>query len=177
AVAFLALVLMGPRYTAEAMIEFGFNRKGAAFETKAQESTATLDATVLVDSAARVLRSRPIAGAVVTRLELDKDPRYTRNPLLLQALAFVRAVLDLPQAESTPHDRAVNALLRRMSVTAQPRSYVISIAATAEQPERARALANAVASAYLQSRMLSAAENEMKQAAAVYGVRHPNHQL
>src|SRR5262249_26048311 len=157
---FLALVLMGPRYTAEAIIELGFNRKGAALDTKTQESTATLDASVLVDSAARLIRSRPIAGAAVTRLELDKDPRYTRNPLLLQAVDSARAVLGLPQAESTPHDRAVSALLRRISVTAQPRSYVITIAATAEQPERARALANAVASAYLQNRMLSAAENE-----------------
>src|SRR5437868_1095786 len=78
------------------------------------------------------------------------------------------------------HDRAVNELLRRISVTAQPRSYVISIAATAEQPEHATTLVNAVVSAYLQSRMLqelSAAENEMKQAAAIYGDRHPQYQL
>src|SRR5262249_30408903 len=93
ALAFLALVLMGPRYPAEAMIELGFNRKGAALDTKTQESTATLDASVLVDSAARLIRSRPIAGAAVTRLELDKDPRYTRNPLLLQAVDSARAVL------------------------------------------------------------------------------------
>ena len=180
ALAFLALVLIGPQYTAETMIELGFNRtNGAAFDTKTDTKT-TLDASVLVDSAARLLRSRPVADAVVMRLGLDKDPRYTRNPLLLQALAFSRAVLRLPEAQSTPHDRAVNELLRRISVTAQPRSYVISIAATAEQPEHATTLVNAVVSAYLQSRMLqelSAAENEMKQAAAIYGDRHPQYQL
>jgi hypothetical protein len=86
-------------------------------------------------------------------------------------------VLGLPQAESTPHDRAVNELLRRISVTAQPRSYVISIAATAERPERATVLVNAVASAYLQSRMLPAAANEINQASAIYGPRHPHYQL
>jgi len=183
--AFLALVLIGPRYTAETMIELGFNRtsfnrtNGAAFDTKTDTKTA-LDASVLVDSAARLLRSRPVAGAVVTYLGLDKDPRYTRNPLPVQALAFARALLKLPEAKSTPHDRAVNELLRRISVTAQPRSYVISIAAAAEQPEHATTLVNAIVSAYLQSRILqelSAAESEMKEVAAIYGVRHPRYQL
>lgn len=180
ALAFLVLVLMGPRYTAESMIELGFSRKGGAFNTKAQESMANLDAAVLVDSAARVLRSRPIVGTVVTRLGLDNDPQYTRNPLSLRALAFGQAVLGLPQPESTPHDRAVNGLLRRISVTAQPRSYIISIAATADRPERATVLVNALASAYLQSRMMqevAAAENELKQASAIYGARHPQYQL
>ncbi|WJR77319.1 Wzz/FepE/Etk N-terminal domain-containing protein [Bradyrhizobium sp. NP1] len=178
--AFLVLVLIGPRYTAEATIELGFSRKGGAFNTKTQESIANLDASVLLDSAARVLRSRPIAGVVVTRLGLDKDPQYTHNPLFVQALTFVQAVLGLPQPESTPHDRAVNGLLRRVGVTAQPRTYVISITATADRPERARMLVNAVGSAYLQSRMMqevSTAENELKEASAIYGVRHPQYQL
>jgi capsular polysaccharide biosynthesis protein len=178
--AFLALVLVGPRYTAEAIIELGFNRpSGAAFDTKTDTKTS-VDASVLVDSAARLLRSRPIAGAVVTRLRLDEDPGYTRNPRLLQAVAFARALLGLPQAQSTPHDRAVNELLRRISVTAQPRSYVISVAATAEQPEHATALVNAIMAAYLENRMLqevSVAANEMEQASAIYGVRHPRYQL
>jgi uncharacterized protein involved in exopolysaccharide biosynthesis len=178
ALAFLALVLMGPRYTAESMIELGFSRKGGA--TKAQESMANLDAAVLVDGAARLLRSRPMVGTVVTRLGLDKDPQYTRNSLSLRALAFGQAVLGLPQPESTPHDRAVNRLLRQISITAQPRSYIISIAATADRPERATVLVNALASAYLQSRMMqevAAAESELKQASAIYGARHPQYQL
>lgn len=178
--AFLALVLMGPRYSAESMIELGFSRKGGTFNTKTQESMANVDASVLLDSAARLLRSRPIAGPVVTRLGLEKDPRYTRNPLSLRALALVQAILGLPQPESTPHDRAVNALLRRVSVTAQPRSYVISITATADDPEQAKALVNALGLAYLQSRMrqeVSVAANEMNEASAIYGVRHPQYQL
>jgi hypothetical protein len=57
---------------------------------------------------------------------------------------------------------------------------VISIAATAGRPEHATALVNAVAAAYLRNRMLqtvSAAENEMRQTAAIYGARHPQYQL
>jgi capsular polysaccharide biosynthesis protein len=180
AVAFLVLVLMGPQYTAESIIELGFSRKGGTFTAKAQEQMANLDAATLVDSAARLIRSRPIAGAVVTRLGLDKDPQYTRNPLSLRALAFGQAVLGLPQPESTPHDRAINGLLRRISVTAQPRSYIISIAATADRPERASVLVNALALAYLQNRMMqevAAAENELKQASAIYGARHPQYLL
>jgi len=178
--AFLALVLMGPRYTAEAMIELAFNRKGAAPEAKAQETVATVDASVLVDSAARLLRSRPIAAAAAMRLGLDKDPQYTRNPPLLQALAYARSVLGLPEADSTPLDRATNEILRRVSATAQPRSYVISIAATAHSPEDATALVNAVALAYLKVRMaqeIAAAAGEMKQASEVYGAHHPRYQL
>jgi capsular polysaccharide biosynthesis protein len=178
ALAFVALVLMGPRYTAEAMLELGFDRKGA--DTKIQGSIANVDASVLLDSAARVLRSRQIAIAVVARLGLDKDPQYTRTPVTLRALAFAQALLRLPEAEATPHDRAVDEILRRIRVTAEPRSYVISIATTAERPERATALVNAVAAAYLRNRMLqevSVAENEMKETAAIYGTRHPQYQL
>jgi capsular polysaccharide biosynthesis protein len=179
-VAFLVLVLMGPRYTAESMIQPGFSRTGGSLTTKTREPMANLDASLLVDSAARLLRSRPVAGNVVTRLHLDQDPQYTRNPLSLRALSSAKALLGLPEPESTPHDRAVNAVLRRISVNAQPRTYVISIAATADRPERARALVSAVASAYLQSRMMqevSAAENELKEASATFGPRHPQYQL
>jgi uncharacterized protein involved in exopolysaccharide biosynthesis len=178
--AFLALVLMGPRYTAEALIEFGFNHKGSTSEAAIKETVATVDASVLVDSAARLLRSRPVAAAAATHLGLDKDPRYTRNPPLLQALTYARSVLGLPEADSTPLDRATNELLRRVSATAQPRSYMISIAATADSPEEATALVNAQAVAYLQVRMaqeMAAAGSEMKQAASVYGVHHPRYQL
>ena len=184
ALAFLALVLMGPRYTAEAMIELGFSRKvGVSNTTRTQESIANIanvDASALVDGAVRLLRSRPIAGAVVTRLGLDNDPRYTRNPRSLQALSLMQTVLGLPHAESTPHERAVNELMHRISVTAQPHSYVISIMTTADRPERATMLVNAVASAYQQNRMMqqvSAAEEEMRQASAIYGARHPQYQL
>jgi len=180
ALAFLALVLMGPRYTAEALIEFGFNHKGATSEATTKETVATVDASVLVDSAARLLRSRPIAGAAATHLGLDKDPRYTRNPPLLQALTYARSVLGLPEADSTPLDRSTNELLRRVSATVQPRSYVVSITATADSPEEATALVNALALAYLQVRMAqetAAAASEMKQASAIYGVHHPRYQL
>ena len=120
--AFLALVLMGPRYTAEALIEFGFNQKAAAPEAATKDTVATVDASVLVDSAARLLRSRPVAAAAATHLGLEKDARYTRNPPLLRALTYARSVLGLPEADSTPLDRATNELLRRVSATAQPRS-------------------------------------------------------
>jgi hypothetical protein len=78
----------------------------------------------------------------------------------------------------------VNELMRKITVSSEARSYLISVAATAVDPERAARLANAVALEYLRGQMLqqladvqAAAERELTQLSSVYGVRHPSYVL
>jgi hypothetical protein len=59
--ALVFFVLMGPQHTAEAMIDVGSSRNGGS-NTNTQDLGANVEAAVLVDSAARFLRSRQIAG-------------------------------------------------------------------------------------------------------------------
>jgi uncharacterized protein involved in exopolysaccharide biosynthesis len=182
-VAILALVLIEPRYTAEAMIRFNFDHDAPAANSRSQP-IASLDAAVLVDSAARLIRSRATASSVVERLGLDKDPRFARQPFPQRALSAVRSALGLNQATPapSPYDLAVNELMRQVTVTNDSRSYLILIAMTSEDPEQAATLVNAIASEYLRSQTMQhltdaqvAAENELAELSSVYGMRHPNY--
>lgn len=179
----IALVLIGPRYTGEATIQLNFTREEPITGTKIQP-IAAVDAVALVDSAARVIRSRATASAVVARLRLDEDPDFARESTLWRVLSGLRAALGLEAPTPTPRDLAVNQLMRKITVTNDPRSYLISIAITTGDPERAAGLANAVALEYLRGQMLqqladaqAAVERELAQLASVYGVRHPNYVL
>jgi uncharacterized protein involved in exopolysaccharide biosynthesis len=177
----IALVLIGPHYTAEAIIQLNFVREESATGMKIQP-VAAVDAFALVDSAARGIRSRATASAVVAQLGLDKDPDFAREPTLWRVLSGARAVLGLRGAAPTPHDLAVNHLMRTVKVSNDPRSYLISVAVTTGDPERAAALANAVGFEYLRGQLLqqvteatAAAERELGELSSVYGVLHPTY--
>jgi capsular exopolysaccharide synthesis family protein len=215
--ALLMLVLMGPRYagllvpkyTGEALIQFNFSREVVDTGAKIQP-VASVEAVALVDSAARMIRSRATASAVVARLGLSKDPElgrqsavwttvstvpsalgldWMRLAAIRQALGLewvtlsvVRSALGLGSASPSPHDLAVKELMRRVTVTNDPRSYLISVAATAETPERAAKLANAVALEYLRGQLLQkltdaqvTVEHEMAAISSVFGSNHPNY--
>jgi len=176
-----ALVLMGPRFTGEAMIQLSFSREEPSTGPKSQP-IAALDAASIVDSAARIIRSRETASAVVTRLALDKDPIFARQSLAWRVLAKLRSAFRLGHVIPSDHDLAVSALMRRVTVTNDPRSYLISVAVTTSDPERAARLANTVALEYLRGRLLqqltetsAAAERELAELSSVYGTRHPNY--
>src|SRR5260370_30277465 len=177
----IALMIIGPRYSAEAMIQLNFIREEPATGAKIQP-IAAVEAVALVESAARAIRSRATANAVVARLGLDKDPDFARESTLWRVLSGVRAALGLEGAMPTPRDLAVNQLLRKVTVANDPRSYLISIAVTTRDPEQAATLANVVALEYLRGQMLqqlsdtqAAAERELNQLSSVYGVRHPSY--
>ena len=175
----VALVLIAPRYTGEAMIQLDFTRDETIGGEKVQ-STAAVDAAAVVDGAARIIRSRAIASAVVSVLGLDNDPAYTRLSLPARALSPVWSVLGLPVP--TPHDLAVARLMKQTTVTNDPRSYLITVAVIASDPERAARLANWVASEYLRGRLreqaieaYAVAEREMSALSSVFGPRHPSY--
>jgi uncharacterized protein involved in exopolysaccharide biosynthesis len=177
----IALVLVGPRYTGEAIIQLSFSREESAGSAKSQP-IVSMEAAAIVDGAARVIRSRATASAVVARLGLDKDPTYTRQSVSWRALSRVRSALGMEQAlPPRDHDLAVSALMQQVSVTNEPRSYLISVVVTATDPERAARLANAVAFEYLRTQMLqrltetyATVESEVAELSAVYGIHHPN---
>lgn len=175
----VALVLLPPRYTSEAMIQLDFIRDDNVAGQKIQ-ATASVDAVAVVVSAARIIRSRAIASAVVSALGLDNDPAYTRLSPLARVLSYVRTLIDLPAP--TPHDIAVANLMKQVTVTNDPRSYLITVSVTAPDPVLAARLANWAASEYLRGRLqeqaneaYAVAEREMTALSSVLGPRHPNY--
>jgi len=179
----MALVFIGPRYKGEAIIQLSFDREQPTASTKLQP-IAVVDAAAIVDSAARAVRSRATANAIVARLGLDKDPDFARESVLWRLLSSARAALHLDTATPSPRDVAVNELMRKVTITNEPHSYSISVAITTGDPELSARLANAVALEYLRGQMLqqladarAAAERDLAQLSSVYGVRHPNYVL
>ena len=181
--AFATLLLMRPRYSAEAIILPNFNREEPDVGAKRQ-SIASLDASVLVESTARIVRSRATASAVVARLGLATDPAFAHEPTSLRLLSAARSALGLeqPRPAPSPHDLAVNELMRQVAVTNEPRSYLISVSITAGDPERAATLANAIVLEYLRSQIVqqlmdtkASVEREVTELSSVYGIRHPTY--
>jgi capsular polysaccharide biosynthesis protein len=175
----LALVLITPRYTGEAMIQLDFTRDETVAGAKVQ-STAAVDAAAVVDSTARIIRSRGTASAVVSALGLDNDPAYARMSLPARALSSVSWLFGV--RAPTPRDLAVARLMSQTTVTNDPRSYLITVAVTAPDPKRAAQLANWVASEYLRGRLreqaieaYAVAEREMAALSSVFGPRHPSY--
>lgn len=175
------LVLIGPYYTGRAMIQFNFVREEPATGAKVL-STATVDAMAVLDSAAPVIRSPATADAVVTRLGLDKDPKFAHGSLAWKVFSRVRWLLGFEVRMPSNHDLAEQQLMRRITITSDPRSYLISISVDAVDPESAARLANAVALEYLRGQLLqqvtesyAAAEREMSEISSIYGIRHPTY--
>ena len=175
AMATLSLRYLGPSYMSEAIIQLDFNRNGP----EAGGRNVTLEASALVDSAARILRARSTAEGVVNRLQLDQDSRFQTRSLPAQLLARFRAFLGISDLPPSPYERAVSAVMRQVQVTSDPRSYVIVISATSKNPEQAAELANAAAGQFLQEAALertkaarAAADRELATIALTYGARH-----
>lgn len=182
AIASVALVFIGPSYTGRAMIQFNFIREEPATGARSL-STATVDAMAVVDSAAPIIRSHAIANAVVTRLGLDKDPAFARESLLWWAFSSMRSLFGFEANVPSTHDFAERQLIRRIAVTSDPRSYLVSISVTGADPEAAARLANAVALEYLRGQLLlqasdsyAAAEGRMSALSSTYGILHPAYQ-
>lgn len=178
----VALVLIGPQYTGRAMIQFNFIRESPTKDARIAP-TASLDATAVLNSAAPIIRSAATASAVVTRLGLDKDPAFARGSLSWRFFSGIRWLLGFEVKVPSHHDLAEQQLLRLTTVSSDPRSYLVSISVTAADPAWAATLANAVALEYLRGQLLQqvnesygAAERELSQISATYGVRHPVYQ-
>ena len=169
-----ALVLIGPRYTAEALIQLNFSNEEPVARGGGQPAVS-MDPVALVDGAARVIRSPTTAGAVVARLGLDKDPYFARESTLWRGLSSARILIGLTGVAPSPRDLAIKTLMAMVAVNHEPRSYLISIGVTAGDPARAAALANTVALEYLRGQMLdqlteeqTAAAREFAQLSSVY---------
>jgi uncharacterized protein involved in exopolysaccharide biosynthesis len=174
------VVEMGPRYSSEAFVEPNLVREGSG--SGSNQGGVSIDAAVLVDGAAKIIRSRLIADAVVERLGLDKAPALTRQSLLSHWRSEAQMALVPEPALPSPYELAVKTVMQQIRVTTDPHSYLISIAATTNSPETAATLANTFALEYLRSETLQdlsraqrVAEQEVTQLSLTYGVHHPNY--
>lgn len=172
ALAFIALPLMPRKYSAVALI---YPNLYALEQGQAKVvALASVDATSIVNSEARLIVSDGILQEVVRRLGLD------RNPEASQKLSWLRALFFPETGNHSPFDRQVAMLRNKVEVMKDTRSYLISISYTASSADEAARIVNAIAVEYIRGKSLQrtrdavvAAENELAQQLAVYGDKHP----
>lgn len=137
------------RYTAEAILQVDLGRPVSVQPGQPAQNVAP-DTGAIVESEARVIRSRAVARRVVADLDLVNDPAFTGRSLL-DRLAWWRAEPAGPDPDAA--ERIAGALASGLTVTNDSRSYLITVAYTAGDPVRAARIANAFVDAYLGSRL------------------------
>ncbi|NNM74071.1 GumC family protein [Enterovirga aerilata] len=126
------------------------------------ERGVSLDATAVIESEARVIKSRAIARRVVERLGLQREAELAAPAWHHELAHAVRRIFfaspageaagSPEQAEAVRTEVAAIALMRNVSVANDMRSYLITISFTSGDPHRSALVANAIADEYLRSR-------------------------
>lgn len=144
------LLITPPQYTATATLMIDSSKsKGPPGQLSAPTDYASDIA--LVESQVEVLKSKKIALAVINELRLAEAPEFSgggRGPLSAVLSLFGSRSAD---ARSAPEatDAAVDVFLANRTVMRVGKTYVLDIGFTSLSPERAAAVANALAEAYI----------------------------
>jgi len=140
---FIAILVMPARYTAEAYIRGGFDPSAAYAVTKEEDATRvgsiSLDLMRVIETQSRWLQTPELARRVVQQLGLE------------------RLRPEVGETVSTGGDKdgaAAVRLLRRLSVTSDPRAYLIAVRYTTGDPELAILITNAFVAEVLRSTRL-----------------------
>jgi polysaccharide biosynthesis transport protein len=109
----------------------------------------TDDATI--ESQTLLIQSVAILTRVVGKLKLTEDEEFTPKPGLLDPIKRLFASSG-PSDGASPEDaakaRSVDILQKRMKVTRQGTTFLVDIAVSSQSPQKAAAIANAIADAY-----------------------------
>ncbi|HET7413747.1 MAG TPA: GumC family protein [Pararhizobium sp.] len=140
ALAFAALLLISPRYTATTRIFIDPREQRVMQNEVVQQGVG--DNMALVDSQIEVIRSESVLGHVIKRADLTSDPEF------------------VPQAEGdgNPSEIALEHLAKATEVTRPDNTYVLEISVTTKEAAKSARLANAVAKAYIAEQASSYAD-------------------
>lgn len=192
AVAFAAAVLgagvtrlMQPRYTSSAVIQVDLgghdvtqlNVRGDTVANTAP--SISVDGKVYVESYARLIQAPEVVRQVVLRLGLDK---VQVEPSFLHAVLskIAKTIFFGSSTKPSPVDLATKRLLDDLTVGTDTKSYLITVTYTANTPEDAAHIANALVSEALHMQFVrtladrhTVAQRALTDLSATYGPKHP----
>jgi exopolysaccharide transport family protein len=120
----------------------------------------TDDATI--ESQTLLIQSVAILDRVVRKLKLTEDPEFTPTPGILagivdpiKRLFAASGPSDGASPEDAARSRSVEILQRRMKVTRQGTTFLVDVNISSESPQKAAAIANAIADAYFEEQVRS----------------------
>ena len=144
------LLTATPRFTAEAVL-YSEAPKVRSLEPE-RRNESQIDSTT-VESQVEILQSDAIVQAVVARLGLAEDPNFVAEgrSFLAEALSLLGSLTGRPVL--TPTRQAMRIVHNNLGVARSGLSAVIRVDYIDSDPERAAQIANAVADAYVNSRV------------------------
>ena len=166
----LVSFMIPPKYVSTAQL-FIDPRDLRVLQNDVSPNTVGSDPTSIagyLESQARVIASDSIKSRVVERLGLDKDPDYGGGASsgLFSGLFPSREVPGSPNRSML---YALAALDKNVAVRRGERTFVIDISATAQDPDKAAKIANAMAEAFLEDQAAVRAEAAQRATAALTG--------
>ncbi len=144
--------LIHDKYTAESLIQVDLGRPLSPQSPQSSQAGTAVDTATIVESEARVIRSRAIARRVVRDLDLENDPAFAAKPGLLGR--FLPAS-ETPATgdETSAVERIAAEISRNLTVTNDTKAYLITVAYTASDPAQAARIANGIIEAYFRNRL------------------------
>lgn len=153
----MALAVIEPRYTAEALIALNTRASstGQVLTTKPTVAAPPL-AVVLVSTEKDILESRELAAKVVDALALDRDPEFNRQlrdshlpPRLADGWNDLKRTLRGGAPEKDARTLTIDEVLEKLTVKNGPDSFAIRLGFESEDPRKAALVANAFADLYV----------------------------
>jgi uncharacterized protein involved in exopolysaccharide biosynthesis len=165
------------QYTAEALVSPNFFLQE---DNSKQVQLASIEGASLVNSEARLISSPAMVRAVVRRLGLDDDPDFVAPSIFGELNWVIDAILP-ESARKSRLEWAASRVGKRLVVTNNPRSYLISVSFTCSSPEKAAEIANAFVLEYLRAKAtqrltdaVTTKSRSLTLQSSLYGEKHPN---
>lgn len=178
ALGILAVAVMPVRYTSEAYIrgEFAASDQGSKDSDTPSAGSISLDLVRVIETQSRLLQSHQVALRVVQELGLERLRPAVGNGRWLSSI-FSSGAAKTPGNEE---DIAATRLLRGLSVTSDPRAYLITVRYSAGDAALADLITNAFVAELLRSTKLqtlfqqrSAAQASLSKQLAKFGDKYP----
>jgi exopolysaccharide transport family protein len=153
--ALIYLMVVSTLYTATSTVLVDPRRANVVETNQSVLSNfGTDDATI--ESQTLLIQSVAILDRVVRKLKLTEDPEFTPTPGILDPIRRLFSTSG-PSNGASPEDaarsRSVEILQRRMKVTRQGTTFLVDINISSESPQKAAAIANAIADAYFEEQV------------------------
>ncbi|MCB1494707.1 MAG: GumC family protein [Bauldia sp.] len=117
-----------------------------------------------VDSKVRVLTSRNVLERVVSRLGLANDEEFVDT-----TPSFLASLLGKTGPTGRPEDIAVMSLAEHIKATRDERSFVVTLAVSSEDPQKAIRISDAIAKAFQEELALAESEGAARTAESLNG--------
>lgn len=150
----VAILSLTPIYRATTLVLVDPSEKNLLNPTNSSTSAASDNARV--ESEVAIAKAETIAETVLDRLKLMQDPAYQPQPGIRERVATLLRIA--PPEEYTTEERrtfAVETLQNAVAVERLGLTYLITISASADTPEKAAQIANTTADVYIRSQLQS----------------------